>query len=144
MPVAAPAAPPAPPAAALAPGSALGGGARRTRAPPATEHPPLRELRFLRRSVERERGGLLRHRLHDLVEVSRTDLALVLRRRVPVRLERELALLQLDVGAHPTLPVPARQLEHAGVQRVEPRERDELEAIAPLAQLLLEQIGRGH
>ena len=35
----------------------------------------------------------------DAVEVAGADFALVLRRRVSVRLERELALLQLDVGA---------------------------------------------
>src|SRR6266851_4575914 len=118
-------------AAAPARGSARGGGARRTRAPPSRAHHRLRELGFLRRSAERKRRRLFRYGLHHLVEVSRTDLTLVLRRGVTLRLERELPLLELDVGAHAPVPIPARQLEHAGVQRMESGERDELEAVAP-------------
>ena len=41
------------------------------------------------------------HDLGDPVEVAGADLALVARRGVAVVLERELALLQLDVGGHP-------------------------------------------
>src|SRR5581483_6261956 len=132
--------PPAPcasPAAARAPGSARGGGARRMRAPLRREG-LAPELRFLRRALERERARFLGHRLHHLVEVSRTDLTLVARSGVTVGLEGELALLQLDVGAHPAVAIAAGELEHAGVQRVEAGERDELEPVAPAAQLLLE------
>src|SRR5205085_3865483 len=97
------------------------------------------ELRVLRRAMEGERGALAAgHRLHHLVEVSRTDLALVLRCGVPIRLEVELALLQFDVRAHAAVAIAARQLVHARVQGVEAGERDELEAVAPLAELLLE------
>src|SRR3954453_17627058 len=90
-------------------------------------------------SFERERRrGALRDRLADLIEPARPDLGLVLRRRVAVRLHRELLLLQLHIGGHALGRVALGQVEHAGVERVEPRQRDELEPVAHRAELLLE------
>src|SRR5580693_3229243 len=63
----------------------------------------------------------------DPVEVTGTDLALVLGRGVTTLLGRELALLQLDVGAHLVAGVAVGQVEHRVVQRVEAGQRDELE-----------------
>ena len=88
---------------------------------------------------ERERRGHpAGDHLGDLVEVAGADLSLVARRRVAVLLERELVLLEPDVGAHPLVRVAARQLEHRGVERVEAGERDELEPVAQRAELALE------
>ena len=74
----------------------------------------------------------------DLVEVAGTDLALVLGGGVPALLGGELALLQLDVGAHLVARVAVGQVEHRVVQRVEAGQRDELELEPHGAQLLLE------
>src|ERR671910_405095 len=92
------------------------------------------ELGFLRRARECERGrASTRDQLRDGVEVAGADLALVARGRVAVLLELELMLLDAHVGGHSLFDIPARQLEHCRVQRVEARERDELELVAQLA-----------
>ena len=87
-----------------------------------------------------QRGGRRRRvdRGGDPVEVTGTDLALVLGRGVATLLGGELALLQLDVGAHLVAGVAVGQIEHRVVQRVEAGQRDELELEAHCAKLLLE------
>src|SRR4051812_37274944 len=86
----------------------------------------LVELLLFGRPLQGERRGeAARDRLGDEVEVPGADLALVPSRRVAAVLHRKLALLELDVGAHPAVAVPARQLERRRVQRVEAGERDE-------------------
>src|ERR1700735_3542830 len=78
----------------------------------------------------------------DPVEVTGTDLALVLGRGVTALLGRELALLQLDVCAHLVTCIAVGQIEHRVVQRVEAGQRDELELEAHRAELLLEPCDR--
>ena len=91
-------------------------------------------------SVEPRHRGRLglaagdRHR--DLLEVARADLVLVLDGRVAVVLVGELGLLQVGVGGHAVLAVAAGELEHRVVERVEAGQRDELERVAELAELL--------
>ena len=58
--------------------------------------------------------------------------------RVTGLFQFELALLELHVGGHSAGRVAAGQLEHGLVQRVEARQRDELEAVAELVQRLPE------
>ncbi len=65
------------------------------------------------------------------------------RGRVTGVLHVELGFLQLDVGGHPLLGVPAGQLEHRRVEGVESGERDELELVAHGTELLLEPRDRG-
>ena len=96
------------------------------------------ELRLLRRPLQRERRAVRRHGLRDEVEVAGADLALVPRRGVAELLHRELVLLELHVRRHLVGRVAACELEHARVERVEAGERDELEAVAHLAEHLLE------
>src|SRR4029079_18255136 len=97
------------------------------------------ELRLLGRADERQRRRLAaRHRLRDEVEVAGADLALVARRGVALRLERELVLLQAHVRGHPLARVALGELEHRRGDRVEARERDELEAVAGAREGLLE------
>src|SRR6516162_2868114 len=87
-----------------------------------------------------QRGGR-RLRVHgggDAVEVAGTDLALVLGGGVATLLGFELALLQFDVGAHLVAGVAVGQIEHRVVQRVEARQRDELELESHCGKLLLE------
>ncbi len=55
----------------------------------------------------------------------------------------KLFLLQLGVRSHAGLCVAACQVEHGHIQRVEACERDKLEFVAHLAQLLL-KIRDGH
>src|SRR5581483_3992742 len=133
----------APRAARAGADSAPGEGARPARAPPPRGPPPpawrsLRELRFLGRAFEREGRCVRRDRPRDEVEVAGADLALMPRRRVAVLLERELVLLQPDVRRDVLAGVAAGEVEHARVQLVEAGERDELEAVAPFAELILE------
>src|SRR5439155_3840736 len=66
------------------------------------------------------------------------DLALVPRRRVPVLLQLELALLHANVSRHSFGRVPPSELEHRLAQRVEARQRDELALVAELGEPLLE------
>src|ERR671919_569965 len=97
------------------------------------------ELRLLGGAAEGQRRALAaRDGLRDEVEVAGADLSLVARGRVPRVLELELALLKTNVGGHALGRISPRQLEHRLVERVEAGERDELEPIAHLAQLLLE------
>src|SRR2546422_1898959 len=64
---------------------------------------------------------------------------LVAHRGVAVLLGGELAALELRVGRHPSFLIIPRQREHGVVQRVERRERHELELVAEGAQLPLER-----
>src|SRR2546428_262565 len=97
------------------------------------------ELCSLRRAAERKRRARARaDRLRHGVEVARADLALVACRRVAELLERELAVLELDVRGHSARGVAARELERGRARGVEPGQRDELEAVAERGQLLLE------
>src|SRR5277367_7146566 len=50
----------------------------------------------------------------------------------------EFLFLQAAVGGHAVLPVIARQLKHGKIQRVESRERDELEFVTHSAEFTLE------
>src|SRR5690606_35134 len=86
------------------------------------------------------RGGRLPafDRLRDGVEVTRADLSLVLDRGEPQFCRREFLLLQLHEGAHLATCVAMRQFEHAVVERVEARQRDELEAVTHGTELALE------
>src|SRR5215213_6707685 len=104
-------------------------------------------LSCLNRSVElalfgrtRQRGGRRRRvdRGGDPVEVTGTNLALVLGCGVTALLGREFALLQLDVGAHLVAGVPVGQIEHRVVEGMEAGQRDELELEAHRPELLLE------
>src|SRR5437016_11968057 len=60
------------------------------------------------------------------------------RRRVAELLELELVLLQPHVRRHLLRGVAAGEVEHRRVERVEAGERDEEEAVAPLAERVLE------
>ena len=90
------------------------------------------ELRFLGRAAQRQRRRLsAADDLRDPVEVAGTDLALVARGRVAVLPRaRTRAPAARTYAVMPSARVAARELEHAGVQRVEAGERDELEAVA--------------
>src|SRR5581483_8501628 len=97
----------------------------------------LPELLGLGRPAEREGGGSApAHHLGDEVEVSGPHLGLVPDRRVAERGQLELALLETDIRGHPLASVGVRELEHRRVQRVEAGERDELEPVAHLRELL--------
>ncbi len=96
------------------------------------------ELGLLGRALERERLAVGRDGLRDEVEVAGADLVLVPRGRVAELLELELVLLQPHVRRHLLLGVAAGELEHRRVERVEAGERDEEEAVAPLAERVLE------
>ena len=65
-----------------------------------------------------------------------THLTLVLGGGVTASLGRKLLLLQLGVGGHAALLVPAGQLEHAKVEGVEACQGHKLVLVAQLAQLL--------
>src|SRR5919197_2198400 len=97
------------------------------------------ELRLLGRAGQR---GRVRVAAGDheryLLEVPSADLLLVLDRGEPCVLRGELALLQVGVGRHALVAIAAGQLEHRVVERVEARQRDELESVAHLPQPFLE------
>src|SRR5262249_19517369 len=96
------------------------------------------ELELVRfcRVLECKRGRLAaRDDLGHLIEVAGTDLALVPRRRIPVRLAGEFGFLELGVGGHAPLFVFAGKLEHPMVERVEAGERYELEFVSHFAEL---------
>src|SRR5215470_8250816 len=103
------------------------------------------KLRLLRGPLERRCGSsAARDDLLDGVEVSGADEALVFHRFVAVlALLPEFLFLELAVGRHAAGLVFARQIEHAHIERVEPGESDELEAIAHRAEFLLEFRGSG-
>src|SRR6266852_6928 len=99
----------------------------------------LMELRYLGRSGQRGRRRFAASDdLGYLVKVARADLALVFGGSVAVVFERELSLLQFGVGGHAVLAVALCQFEHAVIEGVEACQRDELELIAHLRQLMLE------
>src|SRR6266513_1885590 len=91
-------------------------------------------------SPSRRGGGGGRRAAHDdgqhLVEVARAHLALVLGRRVAVRLARQLLLLQAHIGGHAFGPVRVSELERPQPNHVPAGERDELEFVAQAPQLL--------
>ena len=58
--------------------------------------------------------------------------------RVAVGFRRELGLLESYVSGHVFAGIAARQFEHAVVERMEARQRNELEFVAHRAQLALE------
>ncbi len=85
------------------------------------------------------------HRHGDRVEIARADLALMAHGGKPGRLGLELAFLHLRIGRHAAARIIARQLEHRQIERMEARERHELEAIAHGGELFLEALDRaGH
>src|SRR6266436_221398 len=97
------------------------------------------ELRRLGRP--RQRGGRRMAAGDDLcnfIEIAGSYEALVRDRAITKFLGCEFFLLQSRVCSHACLRVAARQVEHAHVQRVESRERHELEFVTQLAKLLLE------
>src|SRR3546814_5004508 len=63
---------------------------------------------------------------------------LVARRGVARGFAGEFGLLELGISGHPAILIATRQLEHAVVELVEARERDELEFVSHRAQLALE------
>ena len=87
-----------------------------------------------------ERPARDRHR--DLVEIAGADFALVAGGGEAVRLGSEFRLLHLGIGAHAAIAIPAGQLEHRQVERVETRQRDELELVAHRSELALELLDR--
>src|SRR6202790_4714124 len=104
-----------------------------------------RRLRFVEkllvfgRSLERGgRGPCALDRLRHRVEVAGPHLTLMLDRGEALGDRRELRFLQLDERRHLAASVAMRQIEHAVIQTVETRERDELELVAHCAQLALE------
>src|SRR6185437_14738053 len=102
------------------------------------------ELLLLRRAREGERRALpAADRAGDGVEVAGADLALVARRRVAELLQLELALLELDVRRHPLTSVAVRELEQRRIERVEAGQRDELEPVPELPEVVLEPCDRG-
>src|SRR5260370_20442672 len=102
----------------------------------------------LRLRVELRRLGRPRQRgsrrmaagddLCNFIEVAGSYQALVRYRAITKFLGCEFFLLQSRVCSHACLRIAARQVEHAHVQRVESRERHELEFVTQLAKLLLE------
>ena len=98
------------------------------------------ELGFLGGTVEGSRGGGAAGDRHlHFVKVAGTHEALVLdRAEAPILFHVELVLLQLGVGGHARVAIAVRQLEHAGVERVEAGQGHELVLVAQLGQLFLE------
>src|SRR5580692_6505300 len=76
--------------------------------------------------------------LRDLVEVTGADESLVRDRAVAQFLRGELLLLEFRISGHARVRVPAREMEHRHVERVESSEGNKLELVAHFAQLLLE------
>src|SRR6516164_5124375 len=99
-------------------------------------------VKLLRLGGAREcggRGGAARDDVLHLVEVAGADEALVLCGGVAVlTLAFKLRFLQSGIGAHALELVFARKFEHAVVQRMETRKRDELEFVAHRAEFTLE------
>src|SRR5713226_1716941 len=76
--------------------------------------------------------------LGNFVEVPGADKALVRDGAVAEFLRGEFFLLKFRVRRHACLRVAAREMEHGHVERMEPRQRDELELVPHFAQYLLE------
>lgn len=97
------------------------------------------ELLLFGRAFERgRRQGPARNGLRYRVKITRADEALVFDGAVSVALALELVFLQMSVSQHPVLPVPARQLVHAEIQRVKSGQRHELEPVSHRPELPLE------
>src|SRR5579872_6404724 len=91
----------------------------------------LNELRRLGRSSQRRRRTFsARDEAADLIEIAGAHFALVPRRRIAFFLAGELASLKFRVRSHSARLEIKRQLEHRVIERVESRERDELEPVA--------------
>src|SRR6266478_6054616 len=92
-----------------------------------------------------ERGGrriAARNDLGDFVEVAGPDEALVGDGAIAEFLRGKFFLLEFRIRGHAGLRVAARKVEHGHVQRVEARQRDELEFVAHFSEFLLE-VGDG-
>src|SRR6266403_587387 len=113
-------------AGAIAPGASL------------CELRPFELLRFRAALERRNRGVAAAHRLSHIVEIARADFALMFRCRVALVLGGEFRLLERDVRAHLLRLVAPGELEHRVVERMEARERDELEPVAHGGELALE------
>src|SRR5690606_30400358 len=74
----------------------------------------------------------------DVVEVAGPDLTLMPGGGIAALLRLELGPLQAGVGRHTFVAVSVGEVEHGVVERVEPGEGDELEAVTHLSELLLE------
>src|SRR5439155_24056847 len=99
----------------------------------------VEELFVFGRTLERGGRGLADlHRLRDRLEVTGSDLALMLDRSETLRRRREFGFLQLDKRGHLVMRVAVCQVEHRVVEAVEPGKRDELELVAHRAKLPLE------
>src|SRR5467141_4233613 len=103
-----------------------------------------RYLFSFRRTFHRQRGrSSARDDLAYFIEVFRTDERLVFDRAVPFRPGSELLVLQLSVRGHPAILVILGKADYREVQRVETRERHELEAVAHAGEFGLEGRDRG-
>src|SRR2546422_6908148 len=96
-------------------------------AAPAPSSPPSRGSTTIRRRSPA-----------DLVEVLSPDEGLVLDRPISSFPRRELRVLQLRIRGHAARGVLVRELEHREVERVEPGEGHELEAIPHPCEVVLE------
>src|SRR3546814_14566508 len=83
------------------------------------------------------RTGAASERLRDAIEIAGADFTLVARRGVARGFAGEFGLLELGISGHPAILIATRQLEHAVVELVEARERDELDFVSHRAQLAL-------
>src|ERR1044072_1080596 len=98
------------------------------------------KLRLLGRSFQRDRrAAAAMHDLRNLVEIAHAHKLLVPDRLVSLPLGREFARLQVGIGSHATLLIVLREREDAVIQRVEARQRDELEFVPHRAELSLER-----
>src|SRR3954467_9181867 len=117
------------------PGSRRSGCERRPRG--------LVKLLFLGRARERrDRRAAALYDLRYGVEVTGADFALVPGRGVAEALGGEFGFLQRRVCGHAFGCITSRQIEHAEVDAVETRERDELELVTHRAELALEACDR--
>src|ERR1044072_6229820 len=98
------------------------------------------ELSLFGRSFQRDRrAAAAMHDLRNLVEIADPHNLLVPDRLVSLPLGREFARLQVGIGSHATLLIVLREREDAVIQRVEARQRDELEFVPHRAELSLER-----
>ena len=75
----------------------------------------------------------------NFIEIPGPNKALVFDSRVAIAaLQAKFMLLEARVGSHAFQRILMRQFEHAGIQRVETGQSDELELVSHFAQLLLE------
>src|SRR5437879_3317080 len=87
-------------------------------------------------------GGPAGDHLAYVIEIFRTNEGLVFDRAIPLFPGSEFFVLQLRVRRHPPVFVILRKPEHGEIQRMETRERDELEAVAHAGEFGLEACDR--